>query len=984
MPLNTGDSIGRYTIHSQLGVGGMGEVYLAEDPSLERKVAVKFLDSAIAEDPSALARFTREARSASALNHPNILTIYEITEFEGTRYIVSEFVEGKTLKARLRVGSLSIKDALDIAVQTASALSAAHEAGIVHRDIKPANIMIRDDGIVKVVDFGVAKLVKTGFGDDPDKEASTISNLGTAPGVLIGTPKYMSPEQARGNTVDHRTDIFSFGLVLFEMLAGRPAFEGESRMDVVSSILKDPAPPISDFNTKLPKELEHIVEKCLRKDADQRYQNTRDLLIDLTDVKDDYGFEQKRRRGEETVTEVLHVTDTDTDRTSQTGSITEVLVRKRRFTLLHFLGFFAVILVLGGAYLWYDSLSHDSSVFSENTKTSEIATWSSAPGELFSKAKFSPDGRLIAFSSTRSGSKDIWVTQTNSTEAIQITDDGFANTNPVWSPDGSEIAYFSDKSSSGDGSERKSGIWKISALGGKPVFVGAVEDGSSSLRRWTSSGKIVFQSGGELYAMDASRGGAEKITDLESNEGRVVWADVDNEGTNVVFVVKEDERSWRFYRTQIGSADRDDFLRIESEVSDVVWLPGSDTFFYSAAVNGIEQIWGLAPGASEPAQITRNPTSTVVVDASQDGNELIFSSVKEESDIWRIKTGGSGEAPLARGIDSELWPAISPKGDRFAYQSVRDLDRGNKLLATSLMIQPMDGSQGRTEGLAVTKDGAIAQWSPDGNKLAFMRTGENGVSIWTVNATGGEESEIATNVWPVGYSVSPYNRLNTREFTWLPDGSGIVYSAKVDTQKASLRIAFLDKSIQDKVIEDSSDDNTQFCPLISPDGENIAFSASKTVDGKSVRSIWKFGIESGTSEEVYSTERNIRLLGWDRDGGLLVAEAPKFSSLPPETIIRRVSAEGGEAREVNRLQSAYYYNIFLSPDFDQFAFAARRDNRDDVWTVPVAGGEPKKITDNNDTETYFSSLAWTPDSGAILFGKQTRFSLLSKLTDLKK
>jgi len=270
----------------------MGEVYLAEDSRLDRRVALKILPEEFAADAERMRRFVREAKAASALNHPNIITIYEIGEAEKTHFIATEYIEGETLHKWLRSERLNFKDVLDAGIQTASALQAAHNAGIVHRDIKPENVMIRPDGLVKILDFGIAKLTEK-KPELIDAEAATAVKGGTSPGMIIGTANYMSPEQARGREIDMRSDIFSFGVCLYEMLTGRLPFTGENAMDVIGSILhKEPA-PIDE--TAAPQELRRIVEKCLRKDREERYQTTKDLLVDLKDIKQDLEFQRERQ-----------------------------------------------------------------------------------------------------------------------------------------------------------------------------------------------------------------------------------------------------------------------------------------------------------------------------------------------------------------------------------------------------------------------------------------------------------------------------------------------------------------------------------------------------------------------------------------------------------------------------------------------------------------------------------------------------------------
>lgn len=294
--LEAGSSFGHYEIIKQIGAGGMGEVYLGRDTKLDRKVALKFLPGAIAQDRERLRRFQQEARATSALNHPNIFTVFEIGEADGRHYIATEFIEGETLGQLMAAKPLKLGETLNIAEQIASALSAAHRAGIVHRDIKPENIMIREDGLVKVLDFGLAKLTERTDDAAIPTEALTRPQLRTMPGMVMGTPRYMSPEQAKGEPVDERTDIFSFGVVIYEMLAGKPPFAGKNAIETLGSILNKEAVPLSRHMPNVPHEIERVINKTLRKNREERYQSAKDVLIDLKDFKQGLEFSEKLER----------------------------------------------------------------------------------------------------------------------------------------------------------------------------------------------------------------------------------------------------------------------------------------------------------------------------------------------------------------------------------------------------------------------------------------------------------------------------------------------------------------------------------------------------------------------------------------------------------------------------------------------------------------------------------------------------------------
>src|SRR5215813_9220472 len=273
-PFAPGTKLGRYEIRSKIGEGGMGEVYLAHDTKLDRKVALKILPTAVVTNQDRMRRFVQEAKAASALNHPNIITIHEIDETDSAHFIATEFIEGETLREHMRRTGMKISEVLDVSTQIGSALAAAHAAGIIHRDIKPENVMIRRDGIMKVLDFGLAKLSEPEPADVVDTEAPTRAAVNTEPGQVIGTACYMSPEQARGIDVDARTDIFSLGVLVYEMVAGRLPFVSSNTNEILASILSDKElPPLARYAREVPDELERIVEKALAKNREERYQD---------------------------------------------------------------------------------------------------------------------------------------------------------------------------------------------------------------------------------------------------------------------------------------------------------------------------------------------------------------------------------------------------------------------------------------------------------------------------------------------------------------------------------------------------------------------------------------------------------------------------------------------------------------------------------------------------------------------------------------
>jgi serine/threonine protein kinase/TolB-like protein/Flp pilus assembly protein TadD len=333
MPLKPNTRLGRYEIRSQIGAGGMGEVYLAEDTMLNRRVALKLLPAEYTQNEERLRRFKQEARAASALNHPNILTIHEVGEAQGNHFIATEFIDGDTLRQYLkRTGKMKASEMLDVAAQVTSALAAAHEAGIVHRDIKPENIMLRRDGYVKVLDFGIAKLMEKATSQSVDLDAQTRPLEHTQAGAIVGTVQYMSPEQARGLTVDARTDIWSLGCVLYEMVAGRSPFAGETVTDMLMAIVEREPPPLKNLTSEqIPAELDWIITKTLRKNPDERYQTSKELLVDLQRLRQKIEIESYLERSAlpEASIESAPANFTEHGAAKHTGQLRHILSMRR-------------------------------------------------------------------------------------------------------------------------------------------------------------------------------------------------------------------------------------------------------------------------------------------------------------------------------------------------------------------------------------------------------------------------------------------------------------------------------------------------------------------------------------------------------------------------------------------------------------------------------------------------------------------------------
>ncbi len=950
----------------------MGEVYLAADTKLERQVALKVLLDDVAGDEERVRRFIQEAKAASALNHPNIMTVYEIGEFENSRYIATEFIKGLTLRDRMKGEPFKMGESLEIILQVAAALSAAHEAGIIHRDIKPENIMLRSDGLVKVLDFGLAKLSSV----ESESQAKTLLQINTHPGMLMGTAAYMSPEQARGIALDPRSDIFSLGIVMFELFAGTRPFDGEGHLDVISSILRDEAPALREVSPDLPRQLERIVAKTLRKDRDHRYQHIRDLHIDIEDLRDELKLEQTLNRTMETRKSAPAATDGGNTK----HTLTESISTTRRFTLLHAFIFAAVAAVLVGAAWYFRSGSGSASPAPGSYKVSDVATWNSAPGEIFSNASFSPDGKLIAFSSTKSGTKNIWVKQTASTEAIQVTNDTFSNTDPIWSPKGDEIAFFSERGRTSDGKSTAMGIWRVSALGGTPRLVGPLSNLSIELRRWTESGKIYYELSNELYAMEISSGSSQKVTSL--NHASISWINISADEKSIAYAVKS-EGKWLIIVSGLDGTNPAEVAKGTGEVESFAWLPDKKRFFYGAEIAGVQQIFVTEIGSGRAVQITASETDNSIVDAAPDGRSVILSSTKEDSNIWRVNIADGRESPLSRDLNAKLWPAVSADDGRMAFQSVKNLSAGNKLFESSIVVKSLKQNDDRDRATVLADSGFLPAFSPDGSTLAFLKKNGAASELVSINPNGGGEKVLTSGLPLIAHSVLPYNHVETKAFAWSPDGTRIAYGA--NKSGASNIWALVVQDGSDAALTDNADkDLSTSCPIWSSDGKRLAFFSNKTTKDAQIRSIKLLDMETGKVSAVFESNRPIRLIGWSTDEtALIIAEPDKANvGVPPETLLKRITITSGAEFLIARLQNIYFYNIFLSDDKKYIAFAARNEDKDDVWIIPSAGGVARKITGNNDSGLYFSRLAWLHDGSAIVFGKQTRFSLLSMISDI--
>ena len=705
MGLAGGRKLGPYEVIAPLGSGGMGEVYRARDTRLGREVAVKVLPAERLSDPHRRARFVQEARAASALNHPNIVTIHEIESSEGIDFIVMELVPGETLAQRLRHGALGTDEALRLAIPVADALAAAHAAGIVHRDLKPGNVMVRPDGIAKVLDFGLAKLLR---GDSANSDEATATAPPDAaplsrPGAVTGTAGYMSPEQASGGNVDARSDVFSFGLLLYEMVTGRRAFAGSSSAEAMAAVLKDQPKPPGELAPGLPKELERIILRCLRKDPGRRFQHIGDVKVELLEVKE----------------------ESDSQASAPVGPAATAR-RARRRRLAWAAAGIVLALAAAAALAWRARRPGPPA-----PRLVRLGwTGHDATGT------FSPDGSQVAFSSEgEKGNTDIWLKIVGEAEARRLTTHPASEGFPAWSPDGRLIAFQRAAPTAGrihvtsplGGGERLLADFPASATpmswspdGAWLAAVRATVEGESPPR--PSGVHLLPASGGEPIAITSPSPGSWEVAPAFSPDGRRL-AYASCVGTPPpaceVYVVALDA----------DGRPRGASRRLTNEgawIQGLDWTRDGRAIVYGAGGLGRVLAEGGAP--SERLELAGDGVSDVAV--ARGADRLVFTRLRWEPDVYRLTPGGS-PAPLITSTSIDAFPQYSPDGSRIAFAS----DRAGGPL--EIWLAGADGTNAVRLTRGSARGGSSPRWSPDGRSIAFDVQGADGrCDVWTIRVDG--------------------------------------------------------------------------------------------------------------------------------------------------------------------------------------------------------------------------------------------------------
>jgi Tol biopolymer transport system component/predicted Ser/Thr protein kinase len=743
-----GQNISHYRIVEKLGGGGMGVVYKAEDTRLHRFVALKFLPVEVAREPQALARFQREAQAASALNHPNICTIYDIGEQDGEAFLAMEFLEGVTLKHRIAGRPLEIETQLSLGIEIADALDAAHSAGIVHRDIKPANILVSKRGHAKILDFGLAKVTRplsssSQIAANHSQTPTVDDEHLTSPGAMLGTVAYMSPEQVRGKELDARTDIFSFGAVLYEMATGTLPFQGESVGVIFKAILDGERIPIARLNPDVPTELERIITKCLENDRNLRYQNASEVRTDLLRLKRDSGLTQL--------------------------SAVQGPMQPGRWSRWLIPAAICIVAVMALVFLIANRWKNSSPAL--QTTLSQV-TFAEGVEEY---PAWSPDGKNLLYTGEVGKIHKIFRKDLTSRQDTQLTHSDFDELQPAWSPDGRQVAFVRAhqpgvKLQPGDvfGLFQDGDVWVLDLASGKESKL--VDNAFNP----------AYSPDGRRIAVDASWAAPRRIwvVDREGHNPQQITTDTSEEvahvapswspdGKKIVFQnlvrTKFDIRVVNLESKQMNWITNDLFSNIRP-----AWSPSGKFIYFSSYRSGGINIWrapvktdGMVSGP--PQQVTTGAGQDVEVATSPDGRALAFATLHQNADLWKLPV--LPQTGLVKGLPDAV-VSTTREDSRGAWSPDSKMVAFNSDRAGDMNIWLLSPGDANARQLTAGHGGDFQpNWSPDAKKIVFFSSRSGNPNLWEVELASGGLRRLTSNS---GMNVNPF---------FSPDGAFIAYQS---------------------------------------------------------------------------------------------------------------------------------------------------------------------------------------------------------------
>jgi Tol biopolymer transport system component len=795
LTITPGTKLGAYETLAPLGAGGMGEVYRGRDTRLDRAVAIKVLPADFANDADRLKRFEQEARATSALNHPNILTIYDIGTHEGAPYIVAELLEGEELRVQLDDGALPVRKALEYAQQVAAGLAAAHEKGIVHRDLKPENLFVTKDGRVKILDFGLAKLKPQKLAGGVGSQAPTLKppDRLTDPGVVMGTVGYMSPEQVRGQEADHRSDIFSFGMILYEMLSGKPVFSGVSVADVMSAILKEDPPELSETNVKISPALDKIVRRCLEKKPEHRFHSAHDLGFALSTVTTPSGSRL------ETATALPALTESS-PATGKAGLFGNARVP----WITALVAVLALLAALPFAVKYLRQSPPADAVAMRFTVAAPEKTISIRAPEI------SPDGRHLVFTAFTDGKWSLWLRPLGALKAQPLpgTDDvgGLGG----WSPDSRSLLIYG----------RDATLKKIDVAGGPPQTLCNFPDGrpdNVSKSTWSRDGVILFVASGVIYRVAATGGEPTPVlgTKGEREEPSGYRSPVFlPDGRHFLFLkLNRQPGTSEIYLASLDGAQPIRLLAAESQA--VYTAPTSTTAGSGHLIFARGGFLLAQPFDAGSLQLTGEPVRVadqleVVRDgrgffSASDNGSLVYASssaLYNQQLTWIDRTGRPLEPVGPPGMYES--PRLSPDGKQVAVTRMDPNTRTQD-------IYVIDLARGASSRLTLDPaDDRYAIWSPDGSRIVWAHQEENSHQFRQKLASGvGQEEVLFKSDAPVAQG------------SWSPDGRFILYTRSSPKTRSDLYILPLEGDRQPFAFLETP--FVEASGRFSPDGRWIAY-----------------------------------------------------------------------------------------------------------------------------------------------------------------